>query len=149
MRIPLRSRWRYSAGTRELGKRSPRGSRGDVDNQSALLVEFPYVETTYKLFEIINSQPYTYPTTSALRDLLRTPGTPGLQLLDLAAGVIPEISATHPNVAGILSTLLSTSIELWQPTSMVLSRLEHICHDAEAADDWTRVAFIEPLAFAV
>jgi hypothetical protein len=113
------------------------------------LVEFPYVETTYKLFEIINSQPYTYPTTSALRDLLRTPGTPGLQLLDLAAGVIPEISATQPNVAGILSTLLSTSIELWQPTSMVLSRLEHICHDAVAADDWTRVAFIEPLAFAV
>ena len=131
----------------ENAQRELQGS-SDVENRSALLIEFPYVETTYKLFEVINAQAYTYPTTSALRDLLRRSGAASSRLLDLAAEVIPGISGTHPNVAGILSTLLSSNFDLWHPTPAVLSKLEQICHGAVVAGDWTRVALIEPLAFA-
>lgn len=124
-------------------------ARDYVEDPSVLLIDFPYVESKYKLFEILNAQPYTYRTTSALRDDLRASDTRSSPLLDLATELIPEISDREPKVAGILSTLLSTNIDLWQPTARMVCTLESICHDLIVDGNWTRVALIEPLAFAV
>lgn len=119
-----------------------------LPDQSAQLIELPHVATAFKLFEVILPQQYTYPTTDALRKLVKQVEQPG-PLMDLAAEVIPEIWETHANVAGILSTLLSTAVELWQPESLVLSKLESLCSRAIQTGDWSRVASVEPLAFAL
>lgn len=117
-------------------------------DQSAQLIEFPYATTAFKLFEIVAQQPYSYPTTAALRELIRRAGKP-VRLLKLAAEVIPSIWNTHANVAGVLSTMLSNNLDLWQPTELLLSKLEQLCDGAIRSGDWSRVASVEPLAFAL
>ena len=133
---------REERASRELQERK------DPDDQTGLLVEFPYAATRYKLFEVLAPQAYTFPTTSALRDLLRSAEEPS-RLLDLASEVIAETYESHPNVAGILSTLLSNNIAYWKPPPAVLQKLEHLCEAAIEASEWTRVASVEPLAFAL
>lgn len=120
----------------------------NTEDQTGLLIEFPYATTIYKLFEVIAPQTYTFPTTSALRDVLRSAEKPSC-LIDLASEVIVGTWDSHPNVAGILSTLLSNNIEYWKPTPVVLGKLEQLCKSAIEGDEWTRVAMVEPLAFAV
>jgi len=133
---------REESATRELQQRS------NQPDQSAVLIEIPYVTTNYKLFEVIERQIYTYPTTAALRDLLRAADQPS-KLLDLVPDVIIGTWESHPNVVGILSTLLSNNIDYWQPTPQVLAKLEELCDGAINGNDWTRVASVEPLAFAL
>jgi hypothetical protein len=70
-------------------------------------------------------------------------------VLDLASEVIIGSWESHPSVAGILATLLSLNIDLWQPSSAVMSKLQDMCAKAINLDDWTQVAAIEPLAFAI
>lgn len=117
-------------------------------DQSAQLIEFPNATTVFKLFEVVAPQPYTYPTTAALRELIQRTGQP-IRLLELAAEVIPNVWDTHANVAGILSTMLSTNVDLWRPTEILLSKLEQLCDGAIESGDWSRVASVEPLAFAL
>lgn len=131
----------------ESASRDLRGRRGTED-ESGLLIEFPHATTIIKLFETLAPQAYTFPTTSGLRDLLRSAERPS-RLLDLAPEVIVETWESHPNVAGILSTLLSNNICYWKPTPVVLDKLEQLCQTAVESDEWTRVALVEPLAFAV
>jgi hypothetical protein len=119
-----------------------------VNDQSSLIVEFPHATTTYKLFQVLAPQDYTFSTTFGLRDLLRGSETPS-QLLDLASEVVIGTWNSHPNVAGILSTLLSNNIDYWKPTRPVLDQLEQLCQAAIKSNEWTRVACVEPLAFAV
>jgi hypothetical protein len=40
------------------------------DDRSAVLIDLPHAQTTYRLFEVISPQPYTFATTSSARDLL-------------------------------------------------------------------------------
>jgi hypothetical protein len=112
------------------------------------LIELPHATTAFKLFEIVEPQSYNYSTTAAVRELVRQADQPG-RLLDLAAEVIPNIWNTHANIAGILSTLLSTAAELWQPSEPLLTKLEELCDSAIQAGDWSRAASVEPLAFAL
>ena len=119
-----------------------------LSDQSAQLIELPHATTAFKLFEIVAPQPYAYPTTAAVRELVQRAEQPG-RLLGLAAEVIPNIWNTHANIAGILSTLLSTAVELWQPTESMLAKLEELCDSAIQGGDWSRVASVEPLAFAL
>lgn len=120
----------------------------DALDPSAKLVEFPFAQTTYKLFELIEGQPYGFATTSSLRDLLRAGEAPS-RVIDLAAEVVAGVWDDHPNVAGILSTLLSNNLDLWQPSASLIAKLHKLCDSAINADDWTRVAQAEPLAFAL
>lgn len=122
--------------------------RGHVEDQSGLLIELPYVTTNYKLFEVMVPQTYTFSTTSVLRDILRNAESPS-RLLDLAPEVIIGTWDTHPNVAGILSTLLSNNIDYWKPMPIILKKLERLCEAVITTDNWTRVALVEPLAFAL
>jgi hypothetical protein len=69
--------------------------------------------------------------------------------LELTAVVIPDVWNTHPNVTGILSTTLSNNVDLWQPTELILSKLEELCDRAIGSGDWSKVASLEPLAFAL
>jgi len=118
------------------------------EDHSGLLIEFPHVGTVNKLIEVLAPQAYKFATTSALRDLLRSAEKPSL-LLDLTPDVIVGTWDSHPNVAGILSTLLSNNIEYWNPTSVVLNKLEQLCKSVIEPGEWTRVALVEPLAFAL
>lgn len=122
--------------------------RANPSDPSALLIEFPYVETANKLFDIIRPQSYNYQTASALHELIIA-SPAGARALNLAPDVIIGTWDTHPNVAGILSTLLCNAIELWHPTPEVLTKLQGLCRSAVEADDWSRVASVEPLAFAI
>jgi len=70
-------------------------------------------------------------------------------VLDLASEVIFGCWKSHPSVAGILATLLSNNIDLWQPSPAVMTKLQDMCAKAINSDDWTQVAAIEPLAFAI
>ncbi len=117
-------------------------------DDSASLIEFPYAETTYKVLDIVAAQPYTFTTTFALREALKRTEQ-GPRLLDLACDVIPGIWTTHPNAAGILSTLLSTAADLWHPTTPVLEELGQLSDRAIREGDWTQVASVEPVAFAL
>jgi hypothetical protein len=100
------------------------------------------------VFEIVKAQPYTFATTATLRELMNRAGQAS-RLLDLTSEVIPGIWSTHPNAAGILSTLLSVAVDLWQPTMPVLEKLTQLCERARQDGDWTQVASVEPLAFAL
>lgn len=131
----------------DAAKRALQAVAGSTD-LSAQLIEFPYATTVFKLFEIVAPQPYTYPTTAALRELIHRAGQP-VQLLGLAAEVIPSIWESHANVAGILSTMLSTNADMWQPTEILLLKLEQLCDRAVQSGDWSRIASVEPLAFAL
>jgi len=135
-------RIREESASRELQHRE------GTEDQSGLLIEFPHATTIYKLFEVLAPQAYTFPTTAALRDFLRRAERPS-RMLDLAPEVIVGTWDSHPNVAGILSTLLSNNIDYWKPTPKVLEKLEQLCQAAIESNEWTRAALVEPLAFAV
>jgi hypothetical protein len=117
-------------------------------DRSAALIEFPYAATTYKLFEIIEPQAYDFATTASLHELLYQAREP-TRLLNLASEVVPGIWGTHPKIAGILSTLFSNAVDLWQPSPGLLAKLEQLCNNAIQAGDWSQVASVEPLAFAL
>jgi hypothetical protein len=131
----------------ELAKKQLSGE-GAPGSSSAVLVDFPHAQTALRLFEIISPQPYTFATTASVRDLLSLATEPA-RLLDLASEVIIATWESHPNVAGILTTLLSNNIDLWQPPPAVLEKLQDLCERAIRTDDWTQVAAVEPLAFAL
>lgn len=131
----------------EMAKRELE-SRSNVEDRSAILVDLPHAHTALQLFEIISPQPYTFSTTSATRNLLREAERPS-QILDLASEVIIATWDTHPNVAGILATLLSTNIETWQPSRTQMTKLRTLCAKAINSDEWAKVAAVEPLAFAI
>ncbi len=133
---------REDAAARELQAGS------EIVDQSAKLVEFPFVTTTYKLFELIEGQSYVFGTITSLRDLLRAGEEPS-RVVDLTAEVVAEVWSEHPNVAGILATLLSNNLDLWQPSDKLIVELRQLCESVIDADDWTRVAQVEPLAFAL
>ena len=120
----------------------------DAMDPSAKLVELPFVQTTYKLFELIEGQSYGFRTTCSLRDLLRAGEAPS-RVIDLAAEVVAGVWNDHPNVAAFLSTLLSNNLDLWRPSASLIAKLHQLCDSAIEADDWTRVAQAEPLAFAL
>ncbi len=118
------------------------------DDSSTALIEFPYVETELRLIEIISPQPYNYSTASSLHNLLaESPVGPGV--LELVPEVIISIWDTRPDVAGILATVLCNAINLWHPTPQLLNKLRDLCRKALDSDDWSRVASVEPLAFAI
>jgi hypothetical protein len=77
---------------------------GEAEDQSGLLAELPHATTSYKLFELLLPQEYTFATTSAIRDFVGAADRPRL-LVQLAPDVIIGTWESHPNVAGIVSTL--------------------------------------------
>ena len=119
-----------------------------VGDQSACVIELPYTTNAYKLFEIIQTQPYTYATTSVLREQLRRTQSRS-NLLDLASEVLVGTWDEYPEVAGILATWLGNNSDLWQPLPTLMDKMEQLCIDEISADDWTLVASINPLAFAL
>jgi hypothetical protein len=121
---------------------------GTVQDQSACVLELPFVDNPYQLFNIIQTQPYTYSTTEALRGQLRRARQP-THLLKLASQVMIETWRSHPEVAGILSTWLGNNSDAWQPTPTMKDKMELLCEGEIRADDWTRVASTNPLAFAL
>lgn len=128
-------------------KRDLQSGDGNED-RSLLLLDFPHASTSYELFNTIKPQPYTFNTTSALRDMLRNAESPN-RMLALAAELIIETWASSPDAVGVLSTLLSNNIDYWQPSPIVLDKLEQICRGPIDIDEWNRVASVEPLAFAL
>jgi hypothetical protein len=117
-------------------------------HQTAQLIEIPYVGTDLKLFEIIAPQPYTFDTITTLRGLVRSAKEPS-RILQIATELIPSVWDTNANVAGILSSMLSTNGNYWQPSKPMLSKLEQLCDVAIQSGDWSRVGLVEPLAFAL
>ena len=115
---------------------------------SARLIELGHVDSIYKLFEVVTPQTYTFATTFAMRDLLRGSENP-VRLLNLGAQLIEGVWDSHRHVAGILSTILSNNLDYWQPQMPTLAKLKQLCASAIADGDWSRVAVIEPLAFAL
>lgn len=63
--------------------------------------------------------------------------------------MIISIWDSYPDVAGILATLLCNAIDLWRPSRQVLNKLQRLCRAAINSDDWSLVASVEPLAFAI
>lgn len=119
-----------------------------VAGDTARLIELPDIHNRYALFDLLQTQPYTYSTTSAFRQGLQLAKQPG-QIVALGAQMLPEVWQSYPDLAGILSTALSTNLWLWSPTRVLLDKLEALCA-AEVHDGrWTRVAAVEPLAFAL
>ncbi|HEY5956793.1 MAG TPA: hypothetical protein VIV60_09585 [Polyangiaceae bacterium] len=123
-------------------------SNAGAPDHSVRLLELPHAIAAFELFETLDPQPYAYSTTAAVRELVLQSEAPG-HLLDLAAEVILGIWHSHPNIAGILSTLLSTASEFWQPSKSSLLRLEALCDSAIQQGDWSRIGAVEPLAFAL
>jgi hypothetical protein len=119
-----------------------------ADDRSSVLVDLPHAYTAYKLFEIIAPQDYTFTTLACIRDFISL-APQRSQILTLASEVIVSTWDTHPNVAGILATLLSNNIDIWDPTSAELGKLEQLCTKAISVNDWSQVAAVEPLAFAI
>ena len=112
------------------------------------VLELPFVDNPYQLFDIIQTQPYTSSTTTALREQLRRTRRPA-NLLKLASQVMVETWRSHPEVAGILSTWLGNNSDQWQPTPAMKDKMELLCESEISADDWTRVASTNPLAFVL
>lgn len=128
-------------------KREVQGSR-TPEQSSSQLIEFPYVVTTGKLLDLLNLETYDFTTALKLQNML--PLSPSYQrLLGLVPDVIIHTWDTHPNVAGLLATLLCNVSDHWHPTERVMAKLDELCIMALNADDWTRVASVEPLAFAL
>ena len=124
------------------------GQAASTEDQSARVIELPYADNTYQLFDIIQTQSYTYPTTLVLREQLRRARHPA-HLLNLASQVMVETWCWHPEVAGILSTWLGNNSDVWQPTPAMMDKMKQLCEDEISADNWTRVASTNPLAFAL
>jgi hypothetical protein len=122
-------------------------SKEVAESASGLLVEFPYVLTAYKLFQIIEPQPYNYATATALHDLLAN--SLSARVLELVPDVIISTWKDHPDVAGILATVLCNAIDLWHPTAKQMAKLDELCATAIESDNWALVASVEPLAFAL
>jgi len=119
-----------------------------VAGGTARLIELPDISDEYALFDLLQPQPYTYSTTSTFRQVLHFAKGPE-RIVALGAKMLPEIWQSHANLAGILSTALSTNLWLWRPSSALLGKLAALC-EAEIHDDrWSRVAAVEPLAFAL
>jgi hypothetical protein len=135
-------RRREEAAAKEL---SQAASTGD---QSACVLELPYADNTYQLFDIIQTLPYTSSTTTVLREQLQRARRPA-HLLNLASQVMVVAWGSHPEVAGILSTWLGNKSDIWQPTPAMKDRMEQLCEGEISADDWTRVPSTNPLAFAL
>lgn len=131
----------------DMARRELQNSTTRTDG-SAVLIELPYADTADKLVEIIAPQEYTFETTSSVRTIVRATSR-GKRLLELVPEVIIGAWDIHPNVAGILATLLSASLATWEPKSSLLSKLEQLCSRAITSDEWPRVALVEPVAFAV
>ena len=140
----LRGRKRYRE---EIARRELQRVSESID-RSAVLIDLPHAETALKLFEVVAPQAYTFATTSSTRTLLKSAKQPS-RILDLAPEVIIETWNSHPNVAGILATLLSNNIDLWRPEPAIISKLQDLCNIAINSGDWMKVAAIEPLAFAI
>jgi hypothetical protein len=124
------------------------GQAASPEDQSACVIELPYVDNTHKLFEIIQTLPYTSSTTTALREQLQRARRP-TYLLELASQVMEETWRSDPEVAGILSTCLGNNSNVWQPTPAMKDKMEQLCESEISADDWTRVSSTNPLAFAL
>jgi hypothetical protein len=60
-----------------------------------------------------------------------------------------ETWSSYPEVAGILSTWFGNNSDVWQPTPTMKDKMEQLCEGEISADDWTRVASTNPLAFAL
>ena len=135
-------RRREEAAAKELGQPAL------TEDQSARVIELPDADNTYQLFDIIQTQSYTHPTTLILREQLRRARRPAY-LLKLASRVMVETWHSHPQVAGILSTWLGNNSDVWQPTPALMDKMERLCESEISADDWTRVASTNPLAFAL
>jgi hypothetical protein len=118
------------------------------EDPSGLLIQVPYADTADKLVTLIAPQKYTFQTTSAIRTIVHA-SPQGRQLLGLVPGVIIDAWKLHPNVGGILATLLSASLKDWDPPSSVLLKLEQLCMKTIRSDEWTRVPLVEPVAFAI
>jgi hypothetical protein len=133
----------------EAASREFRGDVGPRD-ESARLLELQHVTRPFELLDIIDSLPYTYQTTSSLRQIVVRAAQPS-RLLMMAADLIPAISGSTERirVAGILATLLSTLVTHWQPNRRVLPKLQSLCEAAVSTGDWLRVELVEPLAFAL
>ncbi len=116
-------------------------------DQSTVLINLPYVDSKYQLFAVILPQPYTYAVTSSVRELLARAEQPS-RVMDLASEIIIESWQSHPSVAGILATMLSSNIDRWQPKHTHAAKLDDLCIEVVSKDDWSRVATVEPLAFA-
>lgn len=121
---------------------------GSSEESSNLLIEFPYVVTSEKLVDIIRPQAYSYQNALTLHDLL-VDSPFRERILELIPEVIIHTWDCHPDIAGLLATLLCNIIELWHPSSSVMTKLDELCGKALRADDWTRVASVEPLGFAL
>jgi hypothetical protein len=135
-------RRREEAAAKELGQAA------STEDQSARVIELPYADNTYQLFEIIQTQSYTHATTLVLREQLRRARQPA-RLLNLTSRVMVETWHSHPEVAGILSTWVGNNSDVWQPTPAMMDKMEQLCESEISADDWTRVASTNPLAFAL
>jgi hypothetical protein len=131
----------------EVARKELRLPSGQTD-ATAGLIELPHADNAYTLFALVENQPYVYPTTGALREQIRIAKEPP-RILDLATQIIIEAWQPHPDVAGILSTLVSNNFDLWQPTDRTLRKLRALCEAEIRNDDWTRVAIAEPAAFAL
>jgi hypothetical protein len=150
---PLLELWKQIAENRArayLGSSSPfLGDLRPVANQHGRLLELSAAANDYQLFESISGHPYVFSTTKTTREQIRAHSSPS-RVLDWAADIIIECWPDgDPELLGICSVLLTTSLDQWNPTDDVLTKLESLCRDALQAGDSTRIGVVEPVLFAV
>jgi hypothetical protein len=115
-------------GLREERAAKELGQPLSTEDQSACVIELPYADNIYQVFEIIQTQTYTCSTTKVFREQLQRARRPS-HLLDLGSQVMVETWSRHPKVAGILSTWLGNNSDVWQPMPTLMDKMEQLCID--------------------
>lgn len=136
-------KFRREEASRDELQHATRGS--DV---TASLVELPHVTSQNELFEILIPQRYVYSVTSSIRDLAKL-ADDRERLMRMVSELGLEVWNTHPDVAGLMFTLMSQLWTYWNPSKAIVAKLSKICTSTLEDGVWTTVSLIEPLAFTL
>lgn len=117
---------------------------------SAKVETIPFIEPREdRLYEIVAAQPYSFRSTSNLRQ--RYQESPHVaRLLDLSAEyLLDRVAIVDRVTAGLFATLLSVAGDPWRPGQPLLDELEKLCNRILQDSDWSSIGVVEPLAFAL
>ena len=145
--------WKQIAENRAIayvGKTSPFLSDYRlVSKEHGRLLELSSLTNDYQLFESISGQPYTYSTTSTVREQVATHQSPKT-VFDWASEIIISCwEEGDTELLGICAVLISTSFQQWHPSKETLKKLKDLCEHELSTADHTRIGVIEPLIFAI
>jgi hypothetical protein len=151
--ITLLRLWRQIAERRAsayVGKTSPfLSDYRPVSKEHGRLLELASATNNYQFFKNIVDHPYTYSTTSTVKDQVAAHQSP-TTVLDWATEIIISCwEEEDTELLGICAVLISTSLYQWHPSKEALKKLKALCEHELSVADHTRIGVIEPLVFAI